>query len=310
MPTAITLDPGGNVIVTGDSLWADHKYVTIKYSNDGMPLWTNVFPGPDYQGGNVPRVVADVSGNVFITGGSPGAEGANADFTIVKISAAGAPLWTNRFFEINSNNAAPGGTAVDSAGNFYFAGHAGGPAGTNIDFVTLKYAPTGDTLWTNRYNGLTPDSEEWADDVAVDHAGNVYVTGLSGGFHGLGDFATVKYSDYICYTPPTNFIGTDSFTFTAVDHLGNSATGIVTVVVLPANLQFNTTSSNLLFNTQGMRLQVDGVRGTNALTIYASTNLVNWEPIFTNPPVLGSVQFIDQAATNKMRRFYRAVQVQ
>jgi hypothetical protein len=308
VPTAMTLDLDGNVIVTGDSLWVNHLYATIKYSNGGIPLWTNLFPGPNYAGGNVPLVVVDGFGNVFLTGGSVGQDGTNAAFTTVKLSASGVPLWTNSFFETNYDNGAPGGTAVDSAGNFYFAGHSSGPNGTNVDYVTIKYAATGLTIWTNRYDGLIPNSEDWADDIAVDHAGNVYVTGLSGDFQGIGDFATVKYSDYIRYTPPANFAGTDSFAFTAVDHLGNSATGIVTVVVLSSNLQFNTDLANLWNNAEGMHLRVDGARGTNAVIIYASTNLVYWEPVFTNQPEQGSVQFIDPVAANMPRRFYRAIQ--
>ena len=310
IPSSMVLDQAGNVIVTGDSFSPSHLYSTVKYSNDGIALWTNLVPAADYQGGNVPRVVADFTGNIFLTGGSPGADGANADFTTVKLSLSGMPLWTNSFFEVNANNAAPAGTAVDNAGNFYFAGHSGGPGGTNIDFVTIKYTTTGNALWTNRYNGLTPGSEEWADDIAVDRAGNVYVTGLSGGFSGIGDFATVKYSDFICYTPPTNFVGTDSFTFTAVDSLGNSATNIVTVLVLPLNLQFNTDQASFWNNFQGMHLRVDGARGTNVVKIYASTNLMDWEPVFTNQPTQGSVQFTDPAAINLPQRFYRATQQQ
>ncbi|HXI68876.1 MAG TPA: SBBP repeat-containing protein [Verrucomicrobiae bacterium] len=310
IPTAITVDKDGNAIVTGDVLWASHSYVTVKYSSNGMPLWTNLIPAADYQGGNVPRVVADFAGNVFLTGGSPGADGANADFTTVKLLASGMPLWTNSFFEVNSNNAAPAGTAVDAAGNFYFAGHATGPGGTNYNFVTIKYAGAGGAVWTNRYGGIAPGTWNVAEDLALDHAGNVVVVGGSGPSWSLSDFATVKYSDYVCYTPPTNFIGTDSFTFIAVDPFGNRATNLVNVLVLPANLQFNTGRAALWNNAAGMHLQVEGARGTNAVIIYASADLVDWEPVFTNQPAQGSVQFTDPAATDMPQRFYRAIQPQ
>src|SRR6266540_3044794 len=98
--------------------------------------------------------------------------------------------------------------------------------------------------------------------------GAVYVTGASSGSgSGFGalDFATVKYANNLRYTPPTNFIGTDTFTFTAVNDAGNSATGLVTVAVLPPTLQFNT--AGLQFTTEGLRLQVDGARGTNPVAI-------------------------------------------
>ncbi len=88
----------------------------------------------------------------------------------------------------------------------------------------------------------------------------------------------MKYSDYILYTPPTNFVGTDSFRFTAADQAGNTVTGVVEIVVLPP-LRINTTGTNLQFTSQGFHLQVDGVRGTNSVAIYASTNLVEWEMV-------------------------------
>jgi len=55
-------------------------------------------------------------------------------------------------------------------------------------------------------------------------------------------------------------------------------------------------------------LQVDGARGVNSVILYASTNLVDWQPIYTNPPSLGSACFLDFAVTNQPRRFYRAMQ--
>ena len=41
----------------------------------------------------------------------------------------------------------------------------------------------------------------------------------------------------------------------------------------------------------------------------ASTNLVSWEPILTNPPVAGAFEFTDLAYTNYARRYYRAAEV-
>ena len=308
IPSAMTLDRDGSVIVTGDLVQSPHQYATVKYTSEGIPLWTNLVATPSYQGGNLPRVVADIGGNIFLTGGTPGADSTNDNFTTVKLSASGVPLWTNSFFATNFDNLAPAGTAVDSAGNFYLACHSSGPGGTNADFVTIKYNTAGGAIWTNRFGGLGSDTWNEPRGMAVDHAGNVCVAGASGPFWSITHLTAVKYSDDVCYSPPTNFVGTDSFTFTAVDPFGNSATGMVTVVVLPDQLQFNTGTSNLFFNAQGLHLEVDGARGTNAVIIYASTNLLNWQPVFTNLPEQGSVQFTDPAAASLPCRFYRAVQ--
>jgi len=37
-------------------------------------------------------------------------------------------------------------------------------------------------------------------------------------------------------------------------------------------------------------------------------DLVHWQPVFTNAPVLGTVQFLDTSAAGLARRFYRAEQ--
>ncbi len=309
-PAAMAVDHAGNVIVTGDALSAPaHSYVTIEYSNNGSPLWTNISDGPNYQGGNVPEVAIDISNNVFITGGTPDADVGNADFTIVKLSGTGAPIWTNRFFDISIGNSAPAGSVVDAAGNFYMAGHSTGAAQTNIDYVTVKYSGAGVPLWTNRYDDPNHGAD-YAEAVVADGAGNVYVTGQStGSFYDL-DFATVKYSDYLVYSPPTNFVGTDTFTFSVVDAFGNHTNATATVTVVSPGLRFNTSPPNLTFSPQGLRLEVDGALGTNPVVLLASTNLIQWLPIMTNTPVLGSTVFLDTGVTNLPKRFYRSLQAQ
>jgi hypothetical protein len=86
VPAAIATDTGGHVAVAGYS-WngTNYDYITIKYSNAGLPVWTNRYErrqgGDDY--GNA--VAVDSAGDVFVTGSSG----------TLKYSAAGVPLWTN-----------------------------------------------------------------------------------------------------------------------------------------------------------------------------------------------------------------------
>ena len=96
----MAIDNAGNVFVTGNSLDSTNEdYVTIKYSNSGIPLWTNRYHGPG-NGDDVPAAIAlDGSGNVFVTGRSSGSPPPDylppPDYATIKYSSLGVPLWTN-----------------------------------------------------------------------------------------------------------------------------------------------------------------------------------------------------------------------
>jgi hypothetical protein len=91
------------------------------------------------------------------------------------------------------------GAAVDAAGNIYFTTHTTGPGGTKVTFLTVKYSATGTLLWSQRFDG---GGFAYAQALGADDSGQVYVTGFAGGLGGDGDFATVKYVEYLHYTPP------------------------------------------------------------------------------------------------------------
>jgi len=78
------------------------------------------------------------------------------------------------------------------------------------------------------------------------------------------------------------------------------------VVLAVRPFVFNMGDASPLMTTNGLKLQLDSVYSSNSVVLFASTNLVTWLPILTNPPTTGSVMFLDTAATNLARRFYRA----
>ena len=45
-----------------------YDYLTIKYSNSGVPLWTNLYNGPGDYEDFAWALAVDSSGNVFVTG--------------------------------------------------------------------------------------------------------------------------------------------------------------------------------------------------------------------------------------------------
>ena len=304
----ISVDRQGSVILTGESSGTPAvTYVVWKCSADGTSLWTNVLAGPTYDGGNVPRTIVDTVGNVFVVGGKPGT--GPGLYQILKFGGDGSAQWTNLTADFGVTNSMIYAAATDGAGNLFLAGHAPSPESGELDYVTVKYSPDGSALWTNRFNG-SADLKDIPFDLAVDGTGNVYVTGSSESAPGRQDYATVKYSDMLVYTPPPDFTGSDTITCTIADDSGNRATVDLGVVVAPVSFQFNLSATGTGMTPEGMWLQVDGAMGTNALVIEASTDLALWQPLSTNAPVIGSVRVLDPSATGSPRRFYRALQSQ
>jgi len=80
--------------------------------------------------------------------------------------------------------------ALDNSGNVYVTGTSDGEKAG--DYATIKYDTNGNQLWVARYDGPRGLSE-WAQDIAVDASGNVYVIGFSERSRTQLDFATVKY---------------------------------------------------------------------------------------------------------------------
>jgi parallel beta-helix repeat protein len=56
----------------------------------------------------------------------------------------------------------------------------------------------------------------------------------------------------------------------------------------------------------GFQVRISGLSAHGSVVVYGSGNLLNWMPLTTNPPVTGSLVWIDQNATNLLKRFYRA----
>jgi len=71
-------------------------------------------------------------------------------------------------------------------------------------------------------------------------------------------------------------------------------------------LLFSSTNGVSQMTTNGFKLRLTGLAGQGPLVVYASANLLDWLPIFTNSPVVGAFDFTDASATNQPSLYYRA----
>ncbi len=187
---SVAVDSAGNVIVTGAS--TDSDYYTVKYAAaNGALLWEKRYNGPANGVDGARSVAVDSAGNVAVTGSSYNASGNPYYYTAKYAAASGALLWEKRYNgPVNFSDEARS-IAVDSAGNVIVTGESYNSS-FNSDYYTAKYAAaSGALLWEKRYNGPGSDSDS-AYSVAVDSAGNVFVTGAS--FGGSFDYYTAKYA--------------------------------------------------------------------------------------------------------------------
>lgn len=112
-------------------------------------------------------------------------------FSVFETAAQTLPQeWLNSFRPSGLGSDKLAKIEVDSAGNTYACGYAGGERGT-ADAFMMKCGPLGDTLWTFYYHGESL-GQDYAYDFALDAADNVYVTGASDGPYGNTDCFTAK----------------------------------------------------------------------------------------------------------------------
>jgi hypothetical protein len=302
---AVAADGSGKVFVTGHSLGSGgfSDYATVAYSGAGQPLWTNRYSFGANQSDDAHAVAVDGSGNVFVTGSSVSGDG-SYDFATVAYSGAGQPLWTNRYSNLVNNSDGANAVAVDASGNAFVTGLSVGSDGYK-DYATVAYSGAGQSLWTNHYSfGANQDDEARA--VAVDGSGNVFLTGQSVGTDGSYDYATIKYAGgNVIYTPPTNFTGTDSFTYVVQDSLGLTATGTVTVSVsaLPPPTIFQAPA---VVNGNFV-VHYSGVPGATYQIEVRPGIASPWQPFTTlTASPIGEIIF-STPITNDPMRFFRAI---
>ncbi len=228
-PRVIAVDGAGNVFVTGygPGSGTGNDWATVKYDANGNQLWVVRYDGPTHGSDVAAHAMVDAAGNLYVTGGN--SSGTGGDCVTIKYDTNGNQVWLATYDGPANGSDYGTGIRLDASGNVFVTGSSAG-GGTNADYLTLKYDPTGTQVWVTRYNNPPTNGNDYGSDIALDAAGNVYVTGYSAGTGTGDDFATVKYDAsgnqlWVARYNNPSMNGTDRGYSVGVDAAGNVYVG-------------------------------------------------------------------------------------
>ncbi len=269
---AVAVDAAGNAYVTGSSRGLDTRldYATIKYDANGAQQWVARYDAVQVNN-RASAIAVDTVGNVYVTGSSTDPDFITR-FITIKYNNDGVEQWIKSYLGPYLGYGAATELAIDSVGNVYVAGTSDG-VGSSRDYATIKYNAAGMEQWVARYNGLGNSLDE-ASDLAVDAAGNVYITGRSYGLGTSYDYATIKYNSagaeqwVARYDGPGNSYDLDAATALVIDASGNVyVTGSQDAHDVS---EFDQDYATIKYNASGVRQWVASYDAPKSLDDYAS----------------------------------------
>ncbi len=136
-------------------------------------------------------IAVDVAGNIYIAGSATNPS-LNKDYAVIKYNSLGVQQWVTYYNGPGDGDDIPKKIVVDQSGFIYVTGQSMG-SGSSFDYATIKYNSSGVQQWVSRYNG-TANLNDYANFLAVDNSGNVFVTGQGRQLVTTEDCVTIKYN--------------------------------------------------------------------------------------------------------------------
>ena len=164
----------------GDNFVLRENYLKIAATANYILDFDTTWGGSNHDSGN--GITVDGAGNIYITGHTSSFGAGNSDAFIAKYDSAGTSL-LNITWGGNYDDSANGIT-LDGAGNIYITGYTESfGVGYGNAFIA-KYDSAGTSLLNITWGGSNSDP---AYGIALDGAGNIYITGSTSSF-GMGQY--------------------------------------------------------------------------------------------------------------------------
>src|ERR671923_1783767 len=168
--SAIAVDGGGNVYVTGFSYGQGYDWATLKFGPGGALLWERGLSGAGSSDDRAAAMTLLPNGNLAISGGTQSDGGPASDAETVAYDPQGTIVWRARWSDTATSHETVFDLDADASGRIAVTGTTQenpGPYAPPFP-VTLRYDSAGNLLQTIREGGSSVD---------VDAAGNLYVAG-------------------------------------------------------------------------------------------------------------------------------------
>lgn len=195
--TGVTVAPDGDILVVGktngtlpgQTHGGDYDLLLARYAPDGTQRWLRQHGLENSEEGE--KVAVDSTGVIHVAGTSYEGSG-QVGMLLMRFDAAGEQIFRESI-AVGLTTASKG-LAVDEQGNTILTGGINStyrgqiPLGGS-DCAVIKVMANGDPGWVKFFG---TSSDDRGNDVAIDAAGNIYVTGdTTGNFDGLFSFGAL-----------------------------------------------------------------------------------------------------------------------